>query len=126
MGIHDTQCGAKVMTREAVEKVHSTLLIADMAFDINLLYSLHRAGYRILEVPTEWTDKIGTKVTLFRTSFVMFLSGATHLAGLSPAALRIAASAPAIRGMGLQKAARSAAALCFARYKKPSGRKKPE
>jgi dolichol-phosphate mannosyltransferase len=74
MHIRDTQCGAKVMRREAVEKVHSSLRIADMAFDINLLYSLHRGGYRILEVPTEWTDKIGSKVTLFRTSLVMFLS----------------------------------------------------
>ena len=74
MNIRDTQCGAKVMRREAVEKVHSSLRIADMAFDINLLYSLHRAGYRILEVPTEWTDMIGTKVTLFGTSLVMFLS----------------------------------------------------
>jgi glycosyltransferase involved in cell wall biosynthesis len=74
MNIRDTQCGAKVMRREAVEKVHSSLRIADMAFDINLLYSLHRESYRILEVPTEWTDKIGTKVTLFRTSLVMFLS----------------------------------------------------
>jgi hypothetical protein len=45
-----------------------------MAFDINLLYSLKRAGYRILEVPTEWTDKIGSKVTLGQTSLVMFLS----------------------------------------------------
>ena len=74
MNIRDTQCGAKVMRREAVEKIHSSLRIADMAFDINLLYSLHRAGYRILEVPTEWTDRIGSKVTLFRTSLVMFLS----------------------------------------------------
>lgn len=74
MNIRDTQCGAKVMRREAVEKVHSLLRIADMAFDINLLYSLKRAGYRIREVPTEWTDKIGSKVTLFGTSLVMFLS----------------------------------------------------
>jgi glycosyltransferase involved in cell wall biosynthesis len=74
MHIRDTQCGAKVMRRQAVEKIHSTLRIADMAFDINLLYSLHRAGFRILEVPTEWTDKIGTKVVLFRTSLTMFLS----------------------------------------------------
>jgi glycosyltransferase involved in cell wall biosynthesis len=74
MNLRDTQCGAKVMRREAVNAVHSSLRIADMAFDINLLYSLKRAGYRILEVPTEWTDKIGTKVTLFRTSLVMFLS----------------------------------------------------
>ena len=74
MNIRDTQCGAKVMKREAAEKVHSCLRIADMAFDINLLYALKRAGYRILEVPTEWTDQIGTKVTLGRTSLTMFLS----------------------------------------------------
>jgi glycosyltransferase involved in cell wall biosynthesis len=74
MNLRDTQCGAKVMRREAVDKVHSSLRIADMAFDINLLYSLKRAGYRILEVPTEWTDKIGSKVTLGQTSLVMFLS----------------------------------------------------
>jgi glycosyltransferase involved in cell wall biosynthesis len=74
MHIRDTQCGAKVMRRQAVESVHSKLRIADMAFDINLLYALHRAGFKILEVPTEWTDKIGSKVTLFRTSLTMFLS----------------------------------------------------
>jgi glycosyltransferase involved in cell wall biosynthesis len=74
MHIKDTQCGAKVMRRPAVETIHSALRIADMAFDINLLYSLKRAGFRILEVPTEWTDKIGSKVTLFRTSLTMFLS----------------------------------------------------
>lgn len=74
MDIRDTQCGAKVMKREAVEKIHASLCIADMAFDINLLYSLKRAGCRILEAPTEWTDKIGSKVSLGRTSLTMLLS----------------------------------------------------
>jgi glycosyltransferase involved in cell wall biosynthesis len=74
--IKDTQCPCKVMKRAAVEKVHSTLRIADLAFDVNLLYSLKRAGFTILEVPTEWTDKIGSKVSasLFRSSLAMFLS----------------------------------------------------
>ncbi|MGA2801674.1 MAG: glycosyltransferase [Verrucomicrobiota bacterium] len=74
MNIHDTQCGAKVIRREAVEKIHSYLRIADMAFDINLLVALKRAGFRILEVPTEWTDQAGSKVVLFHSSLVMFLS----------------------------------------------------
>ncbi len=74
MHIRDTQCGAKVMRRQAVEAVHDALRIADMAFDINLLFALKRAGFRVLEVPTEWTDKIGSKVSLFRTSLTMFLS----------------------------------------------------
>ena len=74
MNIRDTQCGAKVMKSSAVEKIHASLRIADMAFDINLLYSLKRAGFKVLEVPTEWTDQIGSKVTLGNTSLTMFLS----------------------------------------------------
>jgi hypothetical protein len=57
-----------------VEKIHPLLLTADMAFDINLLYALKRAGFRILELPTEWTDKIGSKVVLGNTSLSMLLS----------------------------------------------------
>jgi glycosyltransferase involved in cell wall biosynthesis len=74
MNIRDTQCGAKVMRRAAVEKIHSSLCIADMAFDINLLYLLKREGFRVLEVPTEWTDQVGSKVALGRTSLTMLLS----------------------------------------------------
>ena len=76
MNIKDTQCPAKVMRRAAVEKIHDALRIADLAFDVNLLYALKREGFRILEVPTEWTDKVGSKVTqsLLRSSLVMFLS----------------------------------------------------
>ncbi len=74
MNIRDTQCGAKVMKREVVEKIHPFLRIADMAFDINLLVAIKRAGFRIQEVPTEWTDQAGSKVALGRSSLTMFLS----------------------------------------------------
>jgi hypothetical protein len=76
MHIKDTQCPCKVARRVAIEKIHPALRIADLAFDVNLLYSLKHAGFSVIEVPTEWTDKIGSKVTssLFRTSLVMFLS----------------------------------------------------
>jgi len=76
MHIKDTQCPCKAMRRAVVEKTHSSLRIADLAFDVNLLVAVDRAGFTILEVPTEWTDKIGSKVTaaLFRSSLTMFLS----------------------------------------------------
>ena len=76
LGIKDTQCPCKVMRRAAAEKIHPALCIADLAFDVNLLVSLDRAGFKIIEVPTEWTDMMGSKVTssLFRSSFTMFLS----------------------------------------------------
>jgi glycosyltransferase involved in cell wall biosynthesis len=75
-GIQDTQCPAKVLRRAAVEAVHASLRIADLAFDVNLLYALKRAGLRVREVPIEWTDQAGSQVTrsLLRSSLVMFLS----------------------------------------------------
>jgi glycosyltransferase involved in cell wall biosynthesis len=84
MNIKDTQCGAKVMRRQVVEKIHPALRIADMAFDINLLYAMKRAGFRILEVPTEWTDKVGSKVVLGKTSLTMLLSALRLRAVYSP------------------------------------------
>ena len=74
MRIKDTQCGAKAMRREAVEAVHSRLCIADVAFDINLLYSIKRAGFTIREVPTVWRDQIGSKIKLNKGSFGILLS----------------------------------------------------
>jgi len=76
MNLEDTQCPAKVMRRQAIERVHPQLRIADLAFDVNLLYVLKREGFKLIEVPTEWTDQVGSKVTqsLLRSSLVMFLS----------------------------------------------------
>jgi glycosyltransferase involved in cell wall biosynthesis len=76
MHIKDTQCPCKVIHRTAVEKIHSSLCIADLAFDVNLLVSLKRAGLVVLEIPIEWADKVGSKVTssLFRSSLTMLLS----------------------------------------------------
>src|SRR5438309_4805655 len=61
MHIKDTQCPTKVMRRAAAEKIHPHLMIADLAFDVNLIVSMRRAGFTVLEVPTEWTDKVGSK-----------------------------------------------------------------
>lgn len=74
MNIRDTQCGAKVMRRDAIQRIHTDLRTADLAFDINLLYCLRRAGCRVLEVPTEWTDRSGSKIRLGRSALTMFLS----------------------------------------------------
>lgn len=74
MRIKDTQCGAKVMRREVVTAIHDRLCIADVSFDINLLYSIKRAGFTIREVPTIWRDQIGSKIHLNRGSFGILLS----------------------------------------------------
>lgn len=75
MNIADTQCGAKVMRRSAIEAVHNRLRLADLAFDVNLLYSLKKGGFSVLEVPTVWQDQTGSHVVFnLRTSLNMLLS----------------------------------------------------
>jgi dolichyl-phosphate beta-glucosyltransferase len=71
-GIHDTQCGFKLFTAEAVETVFPHLRIDDFGFDVEVLYLCQRNGYRIAEVPVNWADIAGSKVNLIRDSLRMF------------------------------------------------------
>ncbi len=70
----DTQCGAKLMRREAVRAVLPRLGITRWAFDVDLLFQLRRAGYAILEVPTVWRDVDGSKVRVAQASMEMVLA----------------------------------------------------
>ena len=42
-------------------------------FDLELLYIAQRRGYRIAEVPVNWTDQPGTKVWVLRDGLRMLL-----------------------------------------------------
>lgn len=58
----DTQCGAKVMSREVMERVLPEIGATQWAFDVDLLYKIHRAGFPVREVPTRWKNVRGSKV----------------------------------------------------------------
>ncbi|MFC1497103.1 glycosyltransferase [Verrucomicrobiota bacterium] len=68
----DTQCGAKLIKREAVIRVLSKLGLTHWAFDVDLLFQLKRAGYKIIEIPTTWHDVEGSKIEITRVSLEMF------------------------------------------------------
>jgi glycosyltransferase involved in cell wall biosynthesis/O-antigen/teichoic acid export membrane protein len=68
----DTQCGAKLMRRDALRAVLPRLGITRWAFDVDLLFHLKKAGYAIRELPTTWHDVPGSKVAVVRTSLEMF------------------------------------------------------
>jgi glycosyltransferase involved in cell wall biosynthesis len=70
----DTQCGAKLMRREALQAVLPHLGTTRWAFDVDLLFQLRRAGYRVTEVATTWCDVAGSKVRVGRVSLEMFLA----------------------------------------------------
>jgi glycosyltransferase involved in cell wall biosynthesis len=56
----DTQCGAKVVRRQVIEGVLPLLSSRDFLFDVDLLVTADRLGFRIVEVPTVWLDQEGS------------------------------------------------------------------
>ncbi|MCJ7746073.1 MAG: glycosyltransferase [Actinobacteria bacterium] len=60
----DTQCGAKAFKREALEVVVGDLGTTNLAFDVDLLYLMHKHGFELREVPTVWEDKEGSKISM--------------------------------------------------------------
>lgn len=69
----DTQCGAKLFTREALAKTVSQVGNTRFAFDVELLYRIEKNGFSISEVPTTWEDKAGSSVNVLKVSFEMFM-----------------------------------------------------
>ncbi len=69
--ISDTQCGAKLMTSEAVRSVLPRLGVTRWAFDVDLLFKLRRDGFSIMEIPSTWHDVSGSRVKIVRASAEM-------------------------------------------------------
>ena len=65
----DAQCGFKAVKRDVVQEI--VPLIKDQAwfFDTELLLLAGRKGYRIKEVPVEWTDDPDTRVRVAKTAW---------------------------------------------------------
>jgi hypothetical protein len=71
-GIHDTQCGFKFFTREAIDQIlprcvlyrdASVVTVARVtAFDVELLYIARRLEFRIDVIPITWTYGTQSKV----------------------------------------------------------------
>ncbi|MFH0818646.1 MAG: dolichyl-phosphate beta-glucosyltransferase [Patescibacteria group bacterium] len=74
---HDTQCGAKVFTASAINKILPQLEVKNMAFDVELLIACRANDLKIKEVPTFWVDKtssalLGSKIKLIKSAILMF------------------------------------------------------
>jgi dolichyl-phosphate beta-glucosyltransferase len=58
----DTQCGFKLFTSEAADRLFSAQTLEGFAFDLELLYLARRTGMDVAEVPVRWYDAPGSKV----------------------------------------------------------------
>jgi dolichyl-phosphate beta-glucosyltransferase len=55
-GVRDTQCGFKLFTAAAAERLFRRQRIEEFGFDVELLWIARRHGLRIAEVPVTWAD----------------------------------------------------------------------
>jgi dolichol-phosphate mannosyltransferase len=62
LSYRDTQCGAKVLRRDAAERILPRIEARDLLFDVELLLAARETGQRIVEVPTVWIDQDGSRV----------------------------------------------------------------
>jgi dolichol-phosphate mannosyltransferase len=62
LDFHDTQCGAKVFRKNAIDRILPAMVSRGFEFDVELLWRLNRAGCRVVEIPIEWQNKTDSRV----------------------------------------------------------------
>jgi dolichyl-phosphate beta-glucosyltransferase len=69
--VTDTQCGFKLFRAPVAHDLFSRGLMDGFSFDVELLVIAKRRGFRIAEVPVNWTHEPGSKISLIRDSLHM-------------------------------------------------------
>ncbi len=69
----DTQCGAKLFKKEALKKIMPDLYVTHWAYDVNLLYAMKKRGFKVIDIPTEWIDRAGSKLNVKKVPLMMFI-----------------------------------------------------
>jgi glycosyltransferase involved in cell wall biosynthesis len=62
LAYHDTQCGAKVFKKSAIDAVLPDMISRGFEFDVELLWRLNRAGYTLEEIPIKWQNRGDSRV----------------------------------------------------------------
>ncbi|HEX3906669.1 MAG TPA: glycosyltransferase [Mycobacteriales bacterium] len=70
----DTQCGAKVFRRDAMDLLLPLLSSRDFLFDVDLLVTARALGLRLREVPTIWLDQQDSRLQAGRDGRRMAVS----------------------------------------------------
>ena len=70
--LKDHQCGFKAFKKEPVLNLLCEVEATHWFWDTEILVRAHRHGYKIKEIPVEWTSGKDTKVNLVKDSWNMF------------------------------------------------------
>ena len=70
-GLQDTQCGFKGFRGDIADNVFVLQTLTGMSFDAEVLFIARKMGYRIQEVPIDWTFDADSRVRLVQDSMRM-------------------------------------------------------
>lgn len=62
IGVRDTQCGFKLFSYPAAQRLYNAQTITGFSFDLEILYLASKFGYSVAEVAVAWVDAPGSKV----------------------------------------------------------------
>jgi dolichyl-phosphate beta-glucosyltransferase len=60
--VPDTQCGFKGFRAAVARDLFSRQTLTSIVFDAEIIHLARRRGYRLANVPVEWTDKLGSRM----------------------------------------------------------------
>lgn len=66
LAVRDTQCGFKMFRREVGQRLFALSAESRFLFDLEILALAQRLGYRVAEVPVNWSEKPGGHFRLGR------------------------------------------------------------
>src|SRR5262249_45042218 len=72
-GIADTQCGFKLFSADAAERIFPRQRIEQFGFDVEVLWIARRLGLRVAEGPVTWLDDRDSKVRPVADPWRMFV-----------------------------------------------------
>ena len=72
--VYDSQCGLKVLPGDFYKKIRNNLCGERFAFDVELIAAIQRARLKSIEVPIDWNDVAGSKVSFLKDPLKMILS----------------------------------------------------
>ncbi|KAJ2843768.1 dolichyl-phosphate beta-glucosyltransferase [Coemansia brasiliensis] len=72
-GIRDTQCGFKLFSREAARKIFPNMHVERFIFDVEILLLAKYQNIPVAEVPVNWHEVAGSKMSIVRDSIQMAL-----------------------------------------------------
>jgi len=104
LDVHDSQCGFKAFSGDVARLLFALSEVDGFAFDPEVLVMARILGYRVTEVPVDWTAVGGSSVRPVRDSLVTGVALVRVVARRRPAAVREQARSlgwsPAAAGTG--------------------------